>query len=67
MAEDRLLTVDEAATMLGLKPSTLYQWAYQRRIPIVKVGRALRFKLSELRATISAGERPALRGMGPLH
>src|SRR5262245_57928572 len=29
---ERLLNVTEAAAMLGLKPSTLYQWAYERRI-----------------------------------
>jgi hypothetical protein len=29
---DRLLNVNEAAAMLAVKPATLYQWAYQRRI-----------------------------------
>jgi excisionase family DNA binding protein len=48
--DDRLLDVREAASMLGLRPSTLYQWAYERRIPIVKLfGRALRFRLSTIR------------------
>jgi len=32
--------------MLGLKRSTLYQWAYERRIADVKIGGALRFRLS---------------------
>jgi len=27
----------EAATILGLKPATLYRWAYERRIPRVKL------------------------------
>jgi len=63
---DRLLNADEAAALLGLKASTLYQWSYERRIPVVKIGRALRFKLSDLQAIISRCERPALRGMGPL-
>ena len=48
-AEDRLLDVKEAAAMLGLKPCTLYQWAYERRIPVVKLfGRSLRFRLSTI-------------------
>jgi excisionase family DNA binding protein len=59
-SQDRLLDVKEAAAMLGLKPSTLYQWAYERRLPVVKLGRALRFRLSDLQALISKSVRPAL-------
>lgn len=63
-AEDRLLDVNEAAAMLGLKPCTLYQWAYERRIPIVKLfGRALRFRLSTIEKLIADSERPALRSL----
>jgi excisionase family DNA binding protein len=62
MDDDRLLDVNEAATILGLKPSTLYQWAYERRVPVVKLfGRALRFRLSTIRKLIRDSERPALR------
>ena len=58
---DRLLKVEEAAAMLGLKPATLYQWAYQRRIPVVKLmGRALRFRESDLQKLIAEGMRPSL-------
>ena len=66
-AEDRLLDVKEAAAMLGLKPATLYQWAYERRIPVVKLfGRALRFRLSTIQKLIADSERPALRSLkGP--
>ena len=61
-AIDPLLDVNEAAAMLAVKPSTLYQWAYQRRIPSVKLmGRALRFRLSDLQHLIAKGRRPALR------
>ena len=59
---DRLLDVREAAAMLGLKPCTLYQWAYERRIPVVKLfGRALRFRLSTIEKLIADSDRPALR------
>ena len=62
---DRLLDVREAAGMLGLKPCTLYAWAYERRIPVVKLfGRALRFKLSTIEKLIKNSERPALRSLG---
>jgi excisionase family DNA binding protein len=62
ISDDRLLDVREAAAMLGLKPATLYQWAYERRVPVVKLfGRALRFKLSTIQKLIADSERPALR------
>ena len=65
MAEpDRLLDVREAAALLAVKPATLYQWAYQRRIPVVKLmGRALRFRLSDIEKLIADGVRQPLRGM----
>ena len=61
---DRLLDVKEAAALLGLKPATLYQWAYERRLPVVKFsGRRgpLRFRLSDLQRLITRSVRPALR------
>ena len=63
-APDRLLDVHEAAAFLAVKPATLYQWAYQRRIPVVKLfgpRGALRFRESDLRALIAGSVRPALR------
>jgi excisionase family DNA binding protein len=39
-----LMTVHEAADFLQISASTLYGWAWQRRIAFVKVGRALRFE-----------------------
>ncbi len=62
LPDDRLLDAREAAELLGLKPSTLYQWAYERRIPIVKLfGRSLRFRLSTIQKLIVDSEQPALR------
>jgi excisionase family DNA binding protein len=58
---DRLLNVSEAAAMLGLKRSTLYQWAYERRIAHVKLGGALRFRLSAIEKLIAKSEVPALK------
>jgi predicted site-specific integrase-resolvase len=59
--------VNEAAGMLALKPATLYQWAYQRRIPVVKLfgpRGALRFREGDIRALITKSVRPALgRGL----
>lgn len=44
----RLVTVNDAARYLAVSVSTLYGWVYQRRIPFVKVGRALRFEIDDL-------------------
>lgn len=60
----RLLTVSEAATMLGIKRSTLYQWAYLGRIDKVKLfgpRGALRFRLSDIEKLIDASVHPARR------
>jgi hypothetical protein len=59
-----LLDVHTAAAILAVKPATLYQWAYQRRIPVVKLfgaRGALRFRVSDLNAPIERSLRPALR------
>jgi excisionase family DNA binding protein len=44
-----LLTVDEAATLLALRPTTIYQWVREGRLPCVRLGpRAIRFTRSLL-------------------
>lgn len=57
---DRLLTAQQTADVLAVKLSTVYQWAYERRIPTVKIGRSLRFRESEIEKLIRRNERPAL-------
>ncbi len=56
---DRLLKVDEAATLLGSTPGSLYRKAFRRDIPSVKIGKSLRFRLTDLERLIEAGTRPA--------
>ena len=59
---DRLLTVSEASAMLGVKRSTLYAWAYERRVPTVKLfSKALRFRLSDIEKLIKQSVRPPRR------
>ena len=60
MPGDRLLTAQEAADMLGLKPGTLYTWASNRKIPSVKMGGALRFRLSAIQKLMTQSERPPI-------
>jgi excisionase family DNA binding protein len=60
MLSDILLTVEEAAAMLQVKPGTLYSWASQGKIPFRKVGSLLRFDRGELMAwTIEQATRSA--------
>jgi len=47
----RLITIREAALFLSVSVSTLYGWVWQRRIPFVKIGRALRFDPRDLEAS----------------
>ena len=40
---DRLLTVEDLAEKLRVKPRTIYQWVHERYIPVVKLGSLVRF------------------------
>ncbi len=56
---ERLLTPDEAAEILRVKLSWLYQHTRRRsqdRIPFVKIGRYLRFREQDLRTYIQSRE-----------
>ena len=44
----QLLTIREASQLTKLSVGTLYQWTSMRRIPFLKLGRALRFDEQEL-------------------
>jgi excisionase family DNA binding protein len=52
----RLLTIRETAQYLAVSVSTLYGWVWQRRIPFIKIGRALRFDSRDLAAFIEANK-----------
>ena len=41
-----ILTIDDVATYLRLKPQTIYKWAREKRIPAAKLGREWRFRKS---------------------
>jgi hypothetical protein len=54
--DDTLLSREEAAAFLGVKPTTLAIWHCTKRyaLPVVKVGRLAKYRLSDLRAFIDA-------------
>ena len=56
-AEDRLLTVGEAARFLNVTVSWVYEHVRperQDRLPVVKLGKYLRFDARDLRAYVDA-------------
>ena len=64
--KDRLFTIREAARYLAVSVSTLYGWVWQRRIPFVKIGRALRFDPHDLAAFIEANKQHPRKEVSPL-
>jgi excisionase family DNA binding protein len=56
---DDLISIREASAMLGLSRSTLRDWVWRKKIAHVRVGRAVRFKPSDVQALIEAGSVPA--------
>lgn len=58
--EDRLLSADEAAVILGVSVKLVRQWANERKIPAIRLGeRFWRFRESSLRDWLGEQERPA--------
>jgi excisionase family DNA binding protein len=49
---NRLLTPDEVAEMLDVKPQTLAVWRCQKRqdLPYIKVGHKIRYRLRDVEA-----------------
>ncbi len=53
---DKLLTVEEVAQWLQVKPRTIYQWVHERYIPVVKLGTLVRFNQASLVAWLKGRE-----------
>jgi len=45
-AKSDIMTLEEVASYLRVKPQTIYTWAQDRRIPAAKLGKEWRFKKS---------------------
>jgi excisionase family DNA binding protein len=58
----RLLTVQEAATALGLKSSTIRAWILRRKLLFVRCGRAIRIPEQAVDEFITRNTTPALDG-----
>lgn len=44
--KDDIMTLEEVAGYLKVKPQTIYTWAQEKRIPAAKLGKEWRFKRS---------------------
>lgn len=51
---DRLLTDLEACEYLRIRPRQLYAWRIQGLIPFIRIGRALRYRQSDLDSALDA-------------
>jgi excisionase family DNA binding protein len=58
----QLLTVAQVADRLGLKQATIRRRILERRLPYVKLGRAVRIPVEAIDALIAASYRPAIEG-----
>ncbi len=43
-SEDDILTIEEVARYLKMKPQTIYKWAQEGQIPGAKIGKEWRFR-----------------------
>ena len=43
---DKIMTLEEVAAYLRVKPQTIYTWAQEKKIPAAKLGKEWRFKKS---------------------
>lgn len=50
-----LLTKDQLAVMLGIKPRTVAKWALAGKLPTLRVGCLLRFKWADVEAALRQG------------
>ncbi|MBN1414936.1 MAG: helix-turn-helix domain-containing protein [Bacteroidales bacterium] len=44
--KDKIMTLEEVAEYLRVKPQTIYTWAQEKKIPAAKLGKEWRFKKS---------------------
>jgi len=44
----KLYDIRDVAKILGVKPSTVYTWIKQGKIPHIRIGRLIRFTLEQI-------------------
>jgi excisionase family DNA binding protein len=56
----KMLTINEAAQALGVKPATVRSWIWKRQIEYVKISRAVRIPMLAIEKVIERGTVPVL-------
>jgi excisionase family DNA binding protein len=54
MANQRMYKVNKFAEALNMSPKTIWAWVYSGKLAIVRLGRAVRIKQSELDKLLEA-------------
>jgi predicted DNA-binding transcriptional regulator AlpA len=59
--QDKLLSIPQAAAMLGIKSKTCWNWVYLRRLPVVRLSRGcVRVSAAALEKMIARATVPAM-------
>lgn len=53
---EKLMSVEEVADALGVKPQTLRNWVALRRVPFVRIGRKTQFRWKSVEAWLERKE-----------
>lgn len=56
----KILSITEAARFLNLSPQTLYGFTSRQKIPFIKKGKRLYFKLADLEKWLESGRRKSI-------
>lgn len=54
MGNQRMYKVNEFAEALNLSPKTIWAWVYSGKLAVVRLGKAVRIKQSELDKLVNA-------------
>jgi len=55
---DQVLTVEQAAALLGVRPQTVYEWIKVEKLQAFRIGRAVRLKRGQVLAALKAQTQP---------
>ena len=55
MLTDSLMTIEESAAALSVRPASVRKWIHQRRLQPVKVGRLTRLRKSDVERVVQHG------------
>ena len=53
------MNTEEFAAAVGMKPSTVRQWIWRRKVEYVRIGRSIRFRPETVEKIIREGTVPA--------